>query len=495
MDKQEIKKEIAIRTLEERYKEQREDLLEYIKWYLIEEKKIEFFDSWHYMVICDALMSVFEWKIKRLIINVPPRTWKTEFITKWFPSWVLWKNPSKKFIATWYSATLTQTFSDECRNILKSKYFQKVFPRFSWLSESQDTKNWWNTKEWWQYYATWAGWTITGMWADIIIIDDPLKPKDIDWNEIIKINRWFTDTLESRLDNQNEGAIIIIMQRLHDYDLCWYLTDLEEEWWEKWEKIIIPAISESEEIYDTRYWKIKRPENNLLLSKKLSRAKLEILKKQDPQTYSSQYQQQPINKETQEFHEEWFRYFDNIPTENWKILTAVDPAFSKNKDSDESVITTAKMIWDNLYILEQTGGKFNPAELEDKIIYHIRKWQPEKLWVEAFQAQTTIAFSLKRRLKAEKIYRTEIVEIRQKWDKLSKIRSLIPWYRNWLVFHNRRDCEKLEEQLIRFPKAKHDDRPDSLQMIYFLNEAEPLNNYSKYKIPNVRFDSFWFVDI
>ena len=187
MDKQEIKKEIAIRTLEERYKEQREDLLEYIKWYLIEEKKIEFFDSWHYMVICDALMSVFEWKIKRLIINVPPRTWKTEFITKWFPSWVLWKNPSKKFIATWYSATLTQTFSDECRNILKSKYFQKVFPRFSWLSESQDTKNWWNTKSWGQYYATGAWWTITGMWADIIIIDDPLKPRDIDWNEIIKI--------------------------------------------------------------------------------------------------------------------------------------------------------------------------------------------------------------------------------------------------------------------------------------------------------------------
>ena len=102
---------------------------------------------------------------------------------------------------------------------------------------------------------------------------------------------------------------------------------------------------------------------------------------------------------------------------------------------------------------------------------------------------------IKRKLKAEKIYRTEIVEIRQKWDKESKIRSLIPWYRNWLVFHNRRDCEKLEEQLIRFPKAKHDDRPDSLQMIYFLNEAEPLNNYSKYKIPNVRFDSFWFVDI
>lgn len=497
MNKTEIKKELAIRTLEKRYEEQRKDLYEFIKWFLKEEKKVDFIESWHYLVICDALQRVYEWETKRLIINVPPRTWKTEFVTKWFPSWVLGNSENKKFIATGYSATLTQTFSDECRNIIKSKYFSKVFPRFWWLSDTQDTKNWWNTKAWGQYYATGAGGTITGMWADIILIDDPVKPKDIEWTEILKINRWFTDTLESRLDNQNTWAIIIIMQRLHDNDLVWHLSDLEKEgYWEKWEKIIIPAISEWPEVYSTRYWIIKRPENNLLLPKKLSREKLNILKKKDPWTYSSQYQQQPINKESQEFHEEWFRYFEDFPSENWKILTAVDPAFSKKKESDESAITTIKMIWDKVYVLEQTHWKFNPAELEDKMIYHIKKWQPEKIWIEAFQAQTTLAFSLNRRLKAEKLYKTEVVEIKQKGDKESKIRSLIPWYRNGLIFHNKLNCEKLENQLIRFPKWKHDDCADSLQMIYYLSDAEPQNNAkNSYKIPDIKFDSFGFVDI
>lgn len=493
MQKKDIKRELAIRTLEKRFEDKRLDLFEFIKWYLSEEKKLDFFDSWHYKVICDALMNVYEWKTKRLIINVPPRTWKTEFVTKGFPAWVLWNCQNKKFIATWYSATLTQTFSDECRGILKSKYFKKIFPRFEGLSETQDTKNWWNTKSGGQYYATGSGWTITWMWADIILVDDPLKPIDISWNEIIKINNWFTDTLKSRLDNQNTGAIIIIMQRLHDNDLVWFLTDLEQEGWEKWEKIIVPAISEWPEIYDTRYGIINRPENDLLLEKKLNREALENLRKTDPQTFSAQYQQQPINKETQEFHEEWFRYFDEFPKENWKILTAVDPAFSSHKESDESAITTVKMIWDEVYILEQTAWRFNPAELEDKIIYHIKKWQPEKIWIESFSAQVTVSFSLKNRIKKEGLYFTEVVEIRQKWDKESKIRSLIPWYRNWLIFHNRNNCDWLEQQLIRFPKSKHDDRADSLQMIYFLNEANFNNKNFNFKTPKVSYDSFGFV--
>lgn len=153
------------------------------------------------------------------------------------------------------------------------------------------------------------------------------------------------------------------------------------------------------------------------------------------------------------------------------------------------------MIWDKVYVLEQTHWKFNPAELEDKMIYHIKKWLPEKIWIEAFQAQTTLAFSLNRRLKAEKLYKTEVVEIKQKGDKESKIRSLIPWYRNGLIFHNKLNCEKLENQLIRFPKWKHDDCADSLQMIYYLSDAEPKNNSNSYKIPDIKFDSFWFVDI
>lgn len=486
-------KELATRILEKRNEKERNDLYEYYKNFMIEEKRVNFVDSWHYKVICDKLMQVFNGEITRLVINVPPRTWKTELVTKVFPSWVLGKIASHKFIATWYSAKLTQSFSNQARDILKSEYFKKVFPRFPGLSDTKDTQDWWETKEWGQYYATGAGWTITWMWADTILIDDPTKPQAVEWVELEKINRWFSDTLESRLNNQNTWSIVIIMQRLHDNDLVWYLTELESEWiWDEWEKVIIPAISETEEVYYTDYGVVKRPANNLLLPEILNREKLQLLRKKDPQTFSSQYQQQPINKDTQEFHEEWFRYFTDVPLENGRIFTTIDPAFSKKKSADDSVITTAKFIDDKLYILEQTWGKWDPAELEDKIIYHIKKWNPEKVWVEAFAAQTTIAFSLQRRLKKEGLMRIEVVEIKQTQDKLSKIRSLISWYKHWLIYHNKNNCDKLETQLVRFPKWKNDDYPDSLQMIYYLHEANPKAKleYQNFKI---EYDGFGFV--
>ena len=62
--------------------------------------------------------------------------------------------------------------------------------------------------------------------------------------------------------------------------------------------------------------------------------------------------------------------------------------------------------------------------------------------------------------------------------------------------NNKLNCEKLENQLIRFPKWKHNDCADNLQMIYYLSEAEPQNNTkNNYKIPDIKFDSFGFVDI
>jgi hypothetical protein len=40
---------------------------------------------------------------------------------------------------------------------------------------------------------------------------------------------------------------------------------------------------------------------------------LQLLKTKSKETYSSQYQQNPIDKDSQEFHQEWFKY-DDIPS-------------------------------------------------------------------------------------------------------------------------------------------------------------------------------------
>ena len=58
---------------------------------------------------------------------------------------------------------------------------------------------------------------LTGRGADIIIIDDPLKPEEaLSDAHRESANEWFDHTLYSRLNDKHSGAIVVIMHRLHE---------------------------------------------------------------------------------------------------------------------------------------------------------------------------------------------------------------------------------------------------------------------------------------
>jgi hypothetical protein len=119
------------------------------------------------------------------------------------------------------------------------------------------------------------------------------------------------------------------------------------------------------------------------------------------QGFASQYQQNPVDKESQEFHEEWFRYHgtENVPTPGkLRIFTTCDPAFKQGQENDNSCIMTAGFVEDRMYILEYSVGRRTADILQEKLIYHIRKRSPEKVGIEAFQAQSMISVFLKKKL-------------------------------------------------------------------------------------------------
>lgn len=194
-----------------------------------------------------------------------------------------------------------------------------------------------------------------------------------------KVTNNYHNTIKSRHNNKQEGATVIIMQRLHDDDLSGHLMNLEDEGiGEKREKLIIPAIIDGKSFFEKRFpidW-------------------LRKMQKENPKTFSTQMMQEPMDKESQEFQEERFRYYDEQPR-NGRVFTAVDPAFSKKETADNSSIITGMFKGMDLYILENTSGKFDPAELQAKILYHHRKYQPEKIGIEAVAAQTIIGFNLR----------------------------------------------------------------------------------------------------
>lgn len=472
---QQALKEKAIRILEERYQEERGSLFSYMRTMWEKEKKETLISNRHLIEMCEKLEAVYRWEIKRLIINIPPRSGKTETVGTAFTTWVLGKKPNHKFLNISYSAELAQKSSRCARNRYDSETYRRIFPRFSPIKKDQDTKKYRENEEGGQFYSAWSSGTITGMWCDIIVIDDPLKPDDAQSDTVrVNINNNFDDTISSRLNNKKEGAIVIIMQRLHDDDLCGMLMRREEEGiGETWHKLIVPAIDlEWKSFFEDRF-----PIDLLLQEKKTK-----------PVTFSTQYMQEPVNKETQEFHEEWFRYYDNdtLP-KDWRVFTTCDPAFTKNKSSDYSAIMTCKVIDERVYILEYTQAKLDPWELIDKLIYHTRKRNPEKIGVEAFQAQTIIWYNLKLALEKANIF-TNVEEIKQSGDKLSKIRRLIPMYRNGQIYH-KTWMDELEHELKRFPRWLHDDIIDSLQMLFEI--WHPTKRILPQERIEIKYDSLW----
>lgn len=470
---QALQTELIIRTLEEKTEAQRLSLYEFIKYYRKKEKKIELDENRHIKAICDALEKVYTWETKRLIINIPPRSLKTEIVSKAFPVWCLWHEPNLKFMGISYSASLAEDNSWGARDMYTSDTYLEVFPRRSELKADQNTKQYWLTEELGQYYATGSQGTITGKGADIIIIDDPINPEEAE-SEIMrkKVNNNYHNTIKSRHNDKKNGATVIIMQRLHDDDLTWHLLELEKNGTgEKWEKLIIPAIVDGKSFFEKRF----------------PIEMLRVMQKENPKTFSTQMMQDPLDKDSQEFHEEWFRYYDEEP-KWWRIFTAVDPAFSKKNTADNSSIITGMFINMDLYILEITAWRFDPAELQNKILYHYRKYKPEKIGIEAVAAQTIISFNLKAEM--EKYWMSTMIdEIRQTWDKEQKIRKLIPLYSNWHIYH-RRWMDELEHELLRFPKWRHDDRIDSLQMLYSMYELHP-NIKTKNTNLQIKYDVNW----
>lgn len=480
---EQAKKELAARKLEKIFALQNNSLYEFLKYYRATEKKLVLDENRHIELICTKLEDVFHWRIKRLLINVPPRSLKTEIVSRAFPARCLGKKHWIKFMGISYSSSLAQDNSADCRAIYQSDTFKSIFPRSPELKEDQNTKQHWENIEWWQYYASGSTGTITGKWCDIMVIDDPLKPDDA-MSDIVRVwvNNNFHNTLKSRLNDKVNGAIVIIMQRLHDDDLCWHLIE-QELHWEKREKVVIKAIAEEDEQY--------RKQGDSFFTKRFPLDILEWLKRQDKQAFSSQYQQEPTNKDTQEFHEERFKYHwtDSLPTPKWlRVFTAVDPAFKQNQENDNTSIITGWFMDDRLYILEITTGKISADIMQDKIIYHIKKRSPEKVWVEAFQAQSMIVTFLKNQLQKLWLH-TTVEEITQSWDKLSKIRKLVPLYRDWLIFH-KHWMDELELELKRFPRGKHDDIIDSLQMLYSMYELQPNTWIVKNKFI-VKYDNYW----
>src|SRR5690348_11949088 len=199
--------------------------------------------NWHLEAIAAKLTAVREGKIRRLIINLPPRHLKSLLASIAFPAWCLGHDPSAQILCVSYAGELSNKLARDCRSIILSPWYRRIFPT-RLAAHRQAVQEFLTTRQGYRL-ATSNGGVLTGRGADIILIDDPLKPEEaLSDTQRQAANEWFSHTLYSRLNNKRTGAIVMIMQRLHEDDLVGHVLTQEP-----WEVISFPAIAEEDEVH------------------------------------------------------------------------------------------------------------------------------------------------------------------------------------------------------------------------------------------------------
>lgn len=292
--------------------------------------KRSFIVAEHHAKIFQALQDVVDGKCNRLIINIAPRYGKTELVIKAFTSWCFALNPKCKFLHLSYSDMLVNDNSETIRNIMREELYTQLFPKSALAAEKGSSKRW-KTKAGGEFYAVSTQGQVTGFGAGAvdsedsglsdlqallgltdksdnefyfdeytnevlesigasknvfngaILIDDPLKPEDAE-SEIVRerINTRFESTIRNRT-NSRKTPIIIIMQRLHEHDLCGYLNEIEPD---EWKVLSLPVIQTNDDGSPRALWPMKHTLDELMRLRELN-----------PLIFDAQYMQNPTPKE------------------------------------------------------------------------------------------------------------------------------------------------------------------------------------------------------
>src|SRR5271169_1103436 len=185
-----------------------------------------FLPNWHIELIAAKLAAVAQGKIQRLIINLPPRHLKSLIASIAFPTWCLGHNPSAQILCVSYAQDLADKLARDCRSIMMRPWYQRLFP--TRLAPHRHAVQEFITTRQGYRLATSTGGVLTGRGADFILIDDPLKPEEaLSEAQRNATNGWYGHSLYSRQNNKQHGAIVIIMQRLHEDDLVGHVLGQE----------------------------------------------------------------------------------------------------------------------------------------------------------------------------------------------------------------------------------------------------------------------------
>ena len=423
----------------------RDDFLSFVKhvW-------PDFIEGKHHKEIADKFNKLAEGKIKRLIINMPPRHTKSEFGSYLLPAWMVGKNPKLKIIQSTNTTELSVRFGRKAKALIDSPEYQEVFK--TRLKEDSQAAGKWETAQGGEYYAAGVGSAITGRGADLLIIDDPHTEQDaMNSQALERTFEWYTSGPRQRL--QPGGSILLIMTRWNEKDLTGKLLSAQKEVKaDQWELIEFPAIMPSGKPVWPEYWTIKD---------------LEGVKASIPGSkWNAQYMQKPTSEEGALIKREWWQDWEHeeMPVLE-HVIQSYDTAFMKKQTADFSAITTWGVFRPsedeppNLILVDAIKGRYEFPELRRIALEQYGYWNPETVIIESKASGLPLTYEL-RKMGIPVINFTPS----KGNDKHTRVNSVSPLFESGRIWAPKEMefAQEVIEECAAFPYGDHDDLVDSM---------------------------------
>lgn len=420
----------------------------------------------------------------RVIIEMPPRHGKSEFVSGYFPAWYLGMFPDRKVILTTFEDSYAQSWGEKNRDVLQAHGPGLFGVRVR--GDSHAKGRWALQRRRGMMHSVGIGGALTGKGANLAIIDDPVK------NDLQALSRtyrernknWYRSTLRTRMESPD--VIIVIQTRWHQEDLAGWL---QNETGEEWLTISLPAIAEKDEaIYlpddpDTPAWTRRAgealwPEVRPLSELKASRA---AMGGKDAYWWLAMYQQRPTALGGGILKPELFRTYQRV--EGGYLLDApagprlvsstglakfgtMDLATSVKTSADYTVVGVFGVSGPDLLVLDVLRNRWEGPDLPGVAATVWQVHQPAYIGVEQAGFQLSTVQDMRRgdRHAVPPRPPLPIKSLRPQGDKVSRALTLAARMGGGHVYIPKDGVwvPALEAEMAEFPRGAHDDQVDML---------------------------------
>lgn len=448
-------------------------------WHVIEPAK-PFVSGWHLDAIAEHLQAVTDGKIKKLLINMPPRHGKSTLISVLWPVWSWLNNSSTKFLCASYALSLAIRDNRKCRQLIQSPWFQSRYGHIFKLSGDQNVKSRFENDHMGYRMAVSVGSAATGEGGDVLLLDDPhnIDEKESEIKREAALD-WFNNTWSTRLNDQQTGAMVVVGQRIHEQDVSGHILDTNDG---EWVHLNLPAEYEEGSPCRTylpsgkEFWGDPRTYDGELLWEArfpkdvIARAK----RRHGPMDYAAIYQQRPtpaggaifksknqryfsIDQATQCYLLETPRGIKPIPFDDcWKLCT-VDLAISEKQSADYTVFAAyAVTPYRDLLLLDIVREHFPFDEQLDQLTLFHQKHGFTLAAIESVAYQLAMVQSaINRGLPAQPYHPPA--------DKVTRSSTASIWDANGKSYNHKNAVWLFdyEKEKFDFPKAPKDDQVDT----------------------------------